>query len=60
MADLNLVLEMKAKERSLQYHRDLLREDPFNWSQRLTVQSLEAEIEELRKGICLMNMQQCG
>ncbi len=60
MVDLDLVSELKAKEKSLQYHADLLRQDPFDWSQRLVVQSLEAEIQELRTAICVTEMQQCG
>jgi hypothetical protein len=64
MADFYLVselnAELKAKEKSREYHFDLLRGDPFNWSYKLTVQSLEAEIQDLKKAICVTEMQQCG
>jgi hypothetical protein len=60
VVDLDLVSELKAMEKSMQYHADLLRKDPFDWSQKLTVQSLEAEIQDLRKAICVTEMQQCG
>jgi hypothetical protein len=60
MADLNLISELKAKEESREYHLNLLKHDPFNWSHSLTVQSLEAEIEDLKKAICVTEMQRCG
>lgn len=64
MADLDLAselnAELKAKEKSREYHFDLLRHDPFNWSYKLTVQNLEAEIQDLKKAICVTEMQHCG
>jgi hypothetical protein len=60
MADLNLVSELKAKENTKEYHVELLRQDPFNWMEKLTVQSLEAEILELKKVICRRELRHCG
>jgi hypothetical protein len=64
MADLNLVSELnavlKTKELSRKHHIYLLRHDPFNWSYRLTVQTLDAEIQELKNAVCVTEMQQCG
>jgi hypothetical protein len=64
MADLNLVsglkAELKAKERSREYLRNLFKDDPFDWSLKLDVQALEAEIQDLKKAVCITEMQQCG
>ncbi len=63
MADLRLTqleAELKAKEKSRESYLDLLRHDPFNWSHKLTVQSLEAEIQDLKKAVCVTEMEQCG
>jgi hypothetical protein len=66
MSDLRLItelsVELKAKERSREYHLSLLREDPFDWSIKLTVEALEAEVHELKKAVCVaeMELQQCG
>lgn len=58
MSDLTqLEAELRAKEKIRDYHLDLLRHDPFNWSHRLTVQSLEAEIQELKKAVCVVVME---
>ncbi len=55
-----LKAQLKAKERSKEYHLDLLKQDPFNWSLRLDVEALEAEIQELKQAVCVTEMQQCG
>ncbi len=60
MADRSLIAELKAKERSREYHLDLLNHDPFNWSLKLDVEALEAEIQELKQAVCVTEMQQCG
>ncbi len=60
MADLNLISELNAKENTKEYHVELLRQDPFNWMEKLTVQSLEAEILELKKAIYKRELQHCG
>jgi hypothetical protein len=55
-----LKVEVKARERSREYFLYLLKDDPFNWSLRLDVQALEAEIQELKKAVCATEMKQCG
>jgi len=63
MADPHLTgmkAELKAKEGSREYHLDLLRHDPFNWSLKLDVQALEADIQELKKSVCVTEMEQYG
>jgi hypothetical protein len=59
MAELHLVSELKAKEKSRVYHVDLLRRDPLNWSHKVVIETLEAEIQELKKAVCVTEMQQC-
>jgi hypothetical protein len=60
MVDLDLVSELKAKEKSREHHIELLRGDPLNWSLKLTIHTLDAEIQDLKNAVCVTEMQRCG
>jgi hypothetical protein len=60
MVDFDPVSELKAKEKSREHLIELLRRDPSNWTIKLTIQSLDAEIRELENAVCITEMKQCG